>query len=61
MVVVDRFSQMAHFYLVVIVWMLLMFVKLYFQEIVRLHGVSHSIVSDDVKHQLETSYDVHKS
>ena len=45
-VVVDRLTKSAHFLAVQMTFTLKEFCRLYIREIVRLHGVSFSIVSD---------------
>ena len=45
-VIVDRLIKAAHFLVVQMTFTLEEFYKLYIREIVRLHGVSVSIVSD---------------
>ena len=45
-VIVDRLSKSAHFLAVRMTFTLEDFSRLYIQEIVRLHGVPVSIVSD---------------
>nr|KYP48891.1 Transposon Ty3-I Gag-Pol polyprotein [Cajanus cajan] len=45
-VIVDRLTKCAHFFPVNIKWSLEKLTQLYVREIVRLHGVSSSIISD---------------
>ena len=45
-VIVDRFTKSTHFLVVRMTFTLEELCKLYIREIVRLHGVSVSIVSD---------------
>ena len=45
-VIVDRVTKLAHFLAVQMTFTLEEFCRLYIREIVRLHGVSVSIVSD---------------
>ena len=45
-VIVDRLTKSAHFLVVRMTFTLLEFFRMYIREIVRLHGVSVSIVSD---------------
>ena len=45
-VIVDRLTKLAHFLVVRMTFTLLEFYRLYIQEIVRLHRVPISIVSD---------------
>jgi hypothetical protein len=45
-VVVDRFSKMAHLFPVIRATMLLILLTYFFQEIVRLHGMPSTIVSN---------------
>ena len=45
-VIVDRLTKSAHFLAVRMTFTLVEFCRLYIREIVRLHGVSVSIVSD---------------
>ena len=45
-VIVDRLTKLAHFLAVWMIFTLEVFYRLYIREIVRLHGVPISIVSD---------------
>jgi len=45
-VIVDRLTKSAHFIPIIIIFSLEKFTSLYISEIVRLHGVPSSIVSD---------------
>ena len=45
-VIVDRLTKLAHFLAVLMTFTLEEFYRLYIREIVRLHGVPVSIVSD---------------
>jgi len=45
-VVVDRLTKVAHFIAKRNTWTLDQLARLYLEEIVRLHGIPHSIVSD---------------
>ncbi|XP_062118898.1 uncharacterized protein LOC133832595 [Humulus lupulus] len=45
-VIVDRFTKSAHFILVRTIFTAEQYVEIYVQEIVRLHGVTKSVVSD---------------
>ena len=48
-VIVDRFSKVAHFILIFMTYSMDKLAVLYIKEIVRLHGVSVSIVSDSIR------------
>ena len=45
-VIVDRLTKLAHFLVMLMTFTLEAFCRLYIQEIIRLHGVPVSIVSD---------------
>ena len=46
MVVVDRFSKMVHFFLCHTIYDAVQIADFYFKEIVRLHGIPRTMVSD---------------
>jgi len=52
-VIVDRLTKLAHFILINISFLVSQLAEIYIREIVKLHGVPLSIVSNMVHNQIE--------